>query len=202
MLKKLKSNKGITGVDATVAIVILMIFVPLVASLFYNIASVKKSSERKLTAFNIAIQVIEGIKSKDYDSIQPGITINDVLGQSGNYNAANIPNGFDIEITVIEQDGDEPGKEVRAVVSYLEKNNKEKVELKTKILASSKDNDNNIGVSAQVTNTPTNGESFVENETIEYKFSVTNTGIKTLTNIKIYEGVETQRTINVRNIKF
>ena len=29
-MNKLKSNKGITGIDATIAIVILMIFVPLV----------------------------------------------------------------------------------------------------------------------------------------------------------------------------
>lgn len=200
MLKKLKSNRGVTGVDATIAVVLLIIFVPLITSLFYNIASVKKSSQRKFTAVNIAIQVIEGIKLKNYDSIQPGITINDALGQSGNYNVSNIPNGFEIEIAVTEQDGEEPGKEIGVIVSYLERNKTEKVELKTKILAESQSSDKIIGVSAQVTNTPENGESFVEGETIEYQFSVTNLGTKPLHDIKIFEGVENpynERTIDV-----
>ena len=79
MVNKIKENKGITGVDATIAVVILIIFVPLIASLFSNLMNIKLRNERKSTALNIAIQMIEGIKSMDYDSVISGITVEDVL---------------------------------------------------------------------------------------------------------------------------
>ena len=41
ILKKRKDNKGITGVDATIAVTILMIFVPLITSLISNTYNAK-----------------------------------------------------------------------------------------------------------------------------------------------------------------
>ena len=48
ILRKIKDNKGITGIDTTIAVIILMIFIPLVTSLFANIANISKKVERKL----------------------------------------------------------------------------------------------------------------------------------------------------------
>ena len=129
--KKIKENKGITGIDATIAVVILMIFVPLITSLFSNITSVKQKVNRKTTAVNIAIQVIEGTKMMNYDSISgEKLELNQVLGNSGNYTSENIPNGYETEILVAEQ---EEYKDIIVNVKYLENTRKESVELKARI---------------------------------------------------------------------
>ena len=47
ILKKRKDNKGITGVDATIAVTILMIFVPLITSLISNTYNAKEKINRK-----------------------------------------------------------------------------------------------------------------------------------------------------------
>ena len=66
ILKKRKDNKGITGVDATIAVTILMIFVPLITSLISNTYNAKEKINRKVTAVNIAIQAMESVKQMGY----------------------------------------------------------------------------------------------------------------------------------------
>ena len=132
-MKKFKSNKGITGIDATIAIVILMIFVPLVATLFSNIYNITKKADRKVTATNLAIQAIESIKQQyEYDVIPDGEISNDKIfnGKSGTYDYSSLPKGYNILVIVNKQ---ENYKEVIATISYSENVGDEEIVLKNKI---------------------------------------------------------------------
>lgn len=58
----LRNNKGFVGVDISVAVIILLVMVPTIMGLVFNISSVRKRSEVKTGALNIAINAIEAAK--------------------------------------------------------------------------------------------------------------------------------------------
>lgn len=57
-----KNNKGITGVDLSVALIIIVLFVGIISSLVYNFATSSRNINRKATATDIAIYKIENLK--------------------------------------------------------------------------------------------------------------------------------------------
>lgn len=59
---KFRNNKGITGVDLSVALIIIVLFVGIISSLVYNFAISSRNINRKATATNIAIAKIEQLK--------------------------------------------------------------------------------------------------------------------------------------------
>ena len=59
---KLKNNKGFTGVDVAVSLVILLVFIAFISALFYNVSTTTKRIERKTQATDIAIAFIEAMK--------------------------------------------------------------------------------------------------------------------------------------------
>ena len=106
---KLKNNKGITGIDISVSLVIIVLFVGIVSSLLYNFVISSKDIDRKGTATDIAIQVIENIKQMEYEDIKEdsngGITpdyINTYFkAKTGNQeNKIEIKPGYDIKINI------------------------------------------------------------------------------------------------------
>lgn len=187
MLKKIRENKGITGVDATIGVVILIIFIPLIASLFSNVVNINLRTKRKATALDIAIQVVEGIKMMDYDSIISGITVEDALGESGDLNASSIPKGYTVDtIAVVEQDG---YKEITVSVGYVQNNKKEYIELNT-IIRPKVEVEEQIELVAEITNPKA---TYEENDNIEYEISVSNLGDTTLYNVHVtLENLENQ----------
>ena len=60
----IKSDKGFTGVDITIAVLIITIFTSLIAALYQNYIITSKNIERKSEAINYAIQEIESLKTK------------------------------------------------------------------------------------------------------------------------------------------
>lgn len=62
-----KSQKGFTGIDITIAIIVITLFVSIISVVFYNITISSKKVERKIEATYIAQDVIEKIKALDYD---------------------------------------------------------------------------------------------------------------------------------------
>ena len=69
---KLRNNKGITGVDISVALIIVVLFVGLIATLTYNFSVSSQEVNRKSEAINIAIQKVEEIKVKPYEEVLDG----------------------------------------------------------------------------------------------------------------------------------
>lgn len=140
---KLKSNKGFTGVDAAVAITILLIFVTFVASLFYNLANTSKRVERKAIATNLAIEVIEALKITEFSVLEENMgesisvdknAIEEITGEQ-----IIIPNGYGVKITIANPNTEninpeEAGQIVKLIkseVSYTENNHEQTVMIET-----------------------------------------------------------------------
>ena len=65
----LKNNKGYTGIDISVAMIIILIFIPTIFGVIYNIQKTNIYVERKSEAVRIATDIIENAKSISYDEV-------------------------------------------------------------------------------------------------------------------------------------
>ena len=67
---KLKNEKGVTGIDITISVIILALFIGLITSLIYGINQSSKDIERKTEATNYAISEIEKLKAEDFETLE------------------------------------------------------------------------------------------------------------------------------------
>ncbi len=65
----LKNNKGYVITDASIAIIILLILVPVIMGLVYGIGITKRSTEVKSQALNIAVNAIEAAKGISLETL-------------------------------------------------------------------------------------------------------------------------------------
>ena len=145
---KIKNNKGLTGVDVTIAVVILAIFVSLIANMFYNVSQIGNAVNRKSEATYVAVQVIEAAKQVDYDDLPTGetedttvITLEELNTLLSEENKIVLKNGYSVDINVEnykkikgETEGEELEdilKRVTVTVKYNEKAKAQTVELTT-----------------------------------------------------------------------
>ena len=68
----LKNNKGYTGVDVSVAIIIIMLFIPTIFGMTYNINKTKANIAKKSYASQIATQILNIAKTTEYEKIDKG----------------------------------------------------------------------------------------------------------------------------------
>lgn len=98
----LKSNKGITGVDIAISMIIFIVFISLISGLFYNVSSTATKVERKSVATNLAIEVIEALKVTEFSNLT--ITEDDpmTVEELNTYasKSITIPNGYSVEISI------------------------------------------------------------------------------------------------------
>lgn len=66
----LKNNKGYTGVDISVAMIIILIFIPTIFGIVYNIQKTNTYVERESEAVKIATDIIEKAKSFEYSNLE------------------------------------------------------------------------------------------------------------------------------------
>ena len=139
ILEKRKDNKGITGVDATIAVTILMIFVPLITSLISNTYNAKEKINRKVTAVNIAIQAMESVKQMGYSSIPAGVVDNRIIfdGKKGGhyvYGTETFPKGYKVNVKVEHKKTDQDEKKIVYVtVTYSQNVGDIEITLQTEI---------------------------------------------------------------------
>lgn len=136
---KLKDNKGLTGVDVAVSIVILLIFVSFITSLFYNLSNTSKRIEKKATATNLAIEVIEAMKATEFTTLagytadQKEMTADDITNLTGK--VLTIPNGYTVKISIKNpNDDDNMGQVIKIItseISYTENKKVETVKIET-----------------------------------------------------------------------
>lgn len=89
----IKQEKGLTGIDVAISIVVLTIFISMIGSLIVNINLDSRDTERKTVAVSYAVQEIEKKKAEGYvDSYNDkGITGEeileevDILDKEGNF---------------------------------------------------------------------------------------------------------------------
>lgn len=73
---KIKSEKGFTGTDITIALIIILLFMSMISVIFFNITKSTKNIDRNSEATYIATEIIEAVKAKNYDDV--GITNGEV----------------------------------------------------------------------------------------------------------------------------
>ena len=66
---KLRNNKGYVMTDISIAVIILLILVPTIMGLVYNIGVTKRATEAKAEAINIATNTIEAAKGIELEAI-------------------------------------------------------------------------------------------------------------------------------------
>lgn len=64
-----KSNKGYTGIDISIAMIIILIFIPTIFGIVYNLQKARARTEREAIAINIATDVLEIAKSLNYSEV-------------------------------------------------------------------------------------------------------------------------------------
>ncbi len=96
-----KNEKGLTGVDITISIVVMTIFMAMIANLIVNIKLNTQDIKRKSTATSYAVQEIEKIKAQgyinDYDSM--GINSEETLKDEDIYNNSEF-SGYHKKVTI------------------------------------------------------------------------------------------------------
>lgn len=73
----LRNNKGYTGVDISVAMIIILIFIPTIFAVVNNIQRLNAKAERQANAVNIATDILEIAKSINYDGVETVINESD-----------------------------------------------------------------------------------------------------------------------------
>lgn len=86
----IKEEKGFTGIDIAISLIVITIFIAMIANLIANINLTAQDTNRKTIATSYAVQEIEKIKAQvyieSYDS--KGITKEDILKEEDIYNGS------------------------------------------------------------------------------------------------------------------
>ena len=139
----MKNEKGFTGIDIVVSVIIITIFIALIANLIANINLKSTGIERKSEATSYAVQEIEKIKAQGYkmDYEDKGVSNIDVLeeqdininGKFSGYHKKTIIKDY----VLIQNDSTKEAnlvKEITVQISYLLANKEQKVEISTVVV--------------------------------------------------------------------
>lgn len=139
----MKNEKGFTGIDIVVSVIIITIFIALIANLIANINLKSTGIERKSEATSYAVQEIEKIKAQGYksDYEDKGVSSIDVLeeqdininGKFSGYHKKTIIKDY----VLIQNDSTKEAnlvKEITVQISYLLANKEQNVEITTVVV--------------------------------------------------------------------
>ena len=127
----IKSNKGLVGSDVTIAIIILMLFVTISTTIFYQISMSNISTERYAVANNLLINVVEYIKLMQYNEYTNADFSSD---NDTNWckDRINIPDGYNvIIIKYSDTEKDNIMQEFEVIVKYSIRNEEKEIKIRT-----------------------------------------------------------------------
>lgn len=137
MKEKIIRNKGFTMADVVISIVIIIIFVSIITTLFYNFYLSTSAKNRNAIALNCIIDVIEQAKMLNYDELEQ-TKIEELLGTLKSNKT--IPNGYEVNAELQkynELDGNTDKKDLikilKVKIQYLVGQKTEKIEISTLI---------------------------------------------------------------------
>lgn len=104
----LRNNKGYTGSDIIISILILMVFIPTIVALIYSIDTKNNEIERKNYAMTLSCNIIETLKSIDIDKLDEETNLNDIKNKINKFKAndSEITTNEDGKITFSSEDSD------------------------------------------------------------------------------------------------
>lgn len=138
----MKSEKGYTGIDIAVSVIVLFIFVSLIAILSYYMNSSTKEIALKSEATSLAIEAIEEMKNIDFSDIENRSIANgnsqyfptdmtkqseEIVGKQGFYKKIMIEDYTDTNPDKISG----LVKKITVQIQYMFKGKEQKVELST-----------------------------------------------------------------------
>ena len=141
-MKIFKNDEGITGVDITIAIILITIFVSIIATLFYNIQKTSTELERETIATSYAVEIIEEIKALGFEQLPNVDEGNQISGYEDKYiedNGEDTPYYQTVrvedysQISNDEEVEPEMLKKVTVTVSYKVNNTNKEITLSTMI---------------------------------------------------------------------
>ena len=126
----LKKNKGFTGVDVAISILIITVFISVISSLYINLYITNVDILRKEKAIGYATSILEKIDELYYDEVNnDNFKIIENSNGSKNIAGINIDRGYDVSVNIATYDPDNSDidvvKNIDVKVSY-EVGNKEK----------------------------------------------------------------------------
>ena len=128
MKNPLQSQKGFTGIEIAVALVILMIFVSLISTIFINVYLTFTDAQRNSVATGYATQIAETIDKMYYAEVEES-NITAIISEM------NIPNGYTISVQIDPYVQNEYTQDlvkmVGITVSYKVGNNTKTVNIET-----------------------------------------------------------------------
>lgn len=137
MKEKIIRNKGFTMADVVISIVIIIIFVSIITTLFYNFYLSTSAKNRNAIALNCIIDVIEQAKMLNYDELEQ-TKIEELLGTLKSNKT--IPNGYEVNAELQkynELDSNTDKKDLikilKVKIQYLVGQKTEKIEISTLI---------------------------------------------------------------------
>lgn len=135
--KKIIATKGFTSTDIVISIIIIVIFVSIITTLFYNFYLTTTAKNRNAIALNCIIDVIEEAKMLKYDELDQ-TKIEELLGTLKSNKT--IPNGYEITVELQnynELEGNTDKKDLikilKVKIQYLVGQKTEKIEISTLI---------------------------------------------------------------------
>ena len=146
----LKNNKGFAGVDISISIILILIFVPTLFGAIYSIQRNNNWVKRESQAIRIASDVLEIAKAQDYDDVTFESNSNFVESLNTKYGNCNISSNT-AECSCTGQDGEyykinvdvsnyyptgtesseDLVKKVNVIVTYMLGNDEKTVEIAT-----------------------------------------------------------------------
>lgn len=64
-----RNNKGFTGIDISVSVIIILILIPTIFGIVYNMQKTRVKTERQAEAVDIATNVLETVKNTEYEEV-------------------------------------------------------------------------------------------------------------------------------------
>lgn len=128
---KLKDNKGVTGIDIAVAVVILILFVSLITGLFYNLSTSTKRIDRKVVATNIAVDTIEKMKLVEFNKLTETERKNIENSDIEILSSVSVPKGYTVEYAIDNYNDQNAVKIISAFVKYKDNSIEDEVKIET-----------------------------------------------------------------------
>lgn len=122
-----KSEKGYTGIDIAVAVVVLFLFVSVIAFLSYGMNSKTKEIELQSEATHLAVEEIESLKNSNFEELDSKVIEKQEMTKKGFYKTIKVEDYADIDAEKTR----DLVKRVTVQIRYMFKAKEQQIELST-----------------------------------------------------------------------
>ncbi|CCZ17398.1 unknown [Clostridium sp. CAG:780] len=122
-MNRLKNNKGITGIDLTISIIVLTIFAGLIVGLMVNNYNVAIEIQKGANAMSYATMILEKVDEKAYEKVT-----NNFVQELGD--EISINSDYTVNLEVNQADDKDYVKRVTVKVTYTVNNEEKSLEIR------------------------------------------------------------------------